>query len=987
MFKGQRKIDYNYDNNGNLTTASNLSDSSLVFVYDNNNEIVKTLDANGHSNRYEYDNIYTGRILSTISESGINTLMKYDTFGNEISNRTIKRTVNEIINGLYRIRAKGTERYLRAINKAISMVEENCNHDIWNINLVDDYVTISHPLINNSYLTATSNQVILLPYDSTSSLFKLVRRDNGSYYFKVKQEEMEDENSSISKYIKFENSILVISELIENDPSFEFYIEDISNAEFIESNSEYTTDGRFLKSDTDSNLKKMNYDYDSMTGLLKKTINPKGQIVQYEYDDKRRLSKIIENDKTIYYSYNENNLISKIKDGEQEYNFLYNEFLKIEQVKIGNDVILVTNTYEENDGNLISSLYGNNNVVLYGYDEFNRIKTVTKMNDTYNYSYDSNGNLAKIESDADTIKYVYDLSQRLNEYQSNNFKVKYIYDECDKLIEKRYELNDVLTSVSNTLDIEDRLTKTNFDNNEINYYYDELGRLNIKSINKNFYTFYNYISNGNRSTLLVDSIINDGNIYKYKYDSVNNITHIYHNEMLENEYEYDQYNQLMREKNFIDNEIIDYKYDIYGNITNKKVVDLTNYNVKSSINYEYNNINWRDQLTKFDNKTITYDNIGNPLTIGNDILTWNNGKQLKSYNSNIYEYNIDDIRVSKTVNDIETKYYIEDGKIIFEKTNDNVIYYIRDSSNNLIGLKYNNDTYFYVKNIQKDIVGILDINCNLIAKYRYDSWGNLLALTDGSDNQITDSSHIGMINPFRYRGYYYDVETNLYYLNSRYYSPTLGRFLNTDNLLGANQDFSSNNLYAYCSNNPIVNVDHNGTFSLWDFFDVVFFVDSANKFIEKPSWGTFGNLALDTISLAPLIPSIGSVKKTTSAVSKVKKTKKAKTVAKKTTKKVSSNAKGKYFEDIVSAHIGVKKNTRKIEMGGRDRIPDFYNPKTNFLGEAKNVSYQSYTKQLRDYKKYADDNGLTMKLFMPEGSKTSKVLENSGINIVKYKIE
>lgn len=172
-----------------------------------------------------------------------------------------------------------------------------------------------------------------------------------------------------------------------------------------------------------------------------------------------------------------------------------------------------------------------------------------------------------------------------------------------------------------------------------------------------------------------------------------------------------------------------------------------------------------------------------------------------------------------------------------------------------------------------------------------------------------------------------------------------------------------------------------------DLLDVVFFVDSANKFIENPSWRTFGNLALDTISLAPLIPSIGSVKKTTSVVSKVKKTKKAKTVAKKTTKKLSSNAKDKYFEDLVSSHIGLKKNTRKIEMGGRDRIPDFYNKNTKFLGEAKNVSYQSYTKQLRDYKKYADDKGYTMRLFMPEGSKTSKTLENSGIDIIKYKIE
>ena len=257
--------------------------------------------------------------------------------------------------------------------------------------------------------------------------------------------------------------------------------------------------------------------------------------------------------------------------------------------------------------------------------------------------------------------------------------------------------------------------------------------------------------------------------------------------------------------------------------------------------------------------------------------------------------------------------YADRTSIIFEKRNNDVIYYIRNDVDNLVGFKYNDLTYYYVKNLQNDIIGILDSNYNLIVNYRYDSWGNILSITDINGNDINDDNHVGNINPFRYRSYYYDIETKLYYLNSRYYSPTLGRFLNTDNLLGANQDFSSNNLYAYCSNNPIVNVDHNGTFSLWDFLDVVFFVDSANKFIEKPSWGTFGNFALDTISLAPLIPSIGSVKKATSAVSKVKKTKKAKTVAKKTTKKVSSNAKGKYFEDIVSSHIGVKKIQERLK--------------------------------------------------------------------------
>ena len=127
--------------------------------------------------------------------------------------------------------------------------------------------------------------------------------------------------------------------------------------------------------------------------------------------------------------------------------------------------------------------------------------------------------------------------------------------------------------------------------------------------------------------------------------------------------------------------------------------------------------------------------------------------------------------------------YADRTSIIFEKTNNNMIYYMRNSVDNLIGLKYNNNIFYYVKNLQNDIIGILDSTYNLIVNYKYDSWGNILSITDSDGNDIIDSNHIGIINPFRYRSYYYDSETNLYYLNSRYYSPVLKRFLNADVIL------------------------------------------------------------------------------------------------------------------------------------------------------------------------------------------------------------
>ena len=76
--------------------------------------------------------------------------------------------------------------------------------------------------------------------------------------------------------------------------------------------------------------------------------------------------------------------------------------------------------------------------------------------------------------------------------------------------------------------------------------------------------------------------------------------------------------------------------------------------------------------------------------------------------------------------------------------------------------------YYFTKNLQQDVIGILDSNNNLIVKYEYDSFGNILSIKDANNQLITDTNNIGIINPFRYRGYYYDKEIELYYLNSRY---------------------------------------------------------------------------------------------------------------------------------------------------------------------------------------------------------------------------
>ena len=218
-------------------------------------------------------------------------------------------------------------------------------------------------------------------------------------------------------------------------------------------------------------------------------------------------------------------------------------------------------------------------------------------------------------------------------------------------------------------------------------------------------------------------------------------------------------------------------------------------------------------------ETISYDAIGNPTSYLGNTLTWF-GRKLTGYsnsNQNItYTYDADGYRASKTVNGQKTTYQYVNGMLVYECRPDMEIFYLYDSYSKLTGIRlcYNNSeteyNYYATTNAQGDVLGIYNANGDQLAAYEYDAWGNVLSVSDANGNPITSETHIAHINPFRYRGYYFDSETGLYYLNSRYYNAEVGRFISADGYVQTGQGMLDKNMFAYCGNNPVNREDSSG---------------------------------------------------------------------------------------------------------------------------------------------------------------------------------
>jgi len=217
----------------------------------------------------------------------------------------------------------------------------------------------------------------------------------------------------------------------------------------------------------------------------------------------------------------------------------------------------------------------------------------------------------------------------------------------------------------------------------------------------------------------------------------------------------------------------------------------------------------------FDGESITYDGAGNPTSYYNGTrwtMAWEEGRRLvsagKTGTSLTFTYDSEGLRLTKKVGSTTYSYLYAGGKLMRQTGGGNTLDFFYDASGMPYAVKYNGTVYYYITNLQGDVLHIVNASGTPVVSYTYDPYGKPLTTTGSL------ASTLGAHNPLRYRGYVYDNETGLYYLQSRYYDPSTGRFINADALASTGQGILGYNMFAYCNDNPVNFSDLTGTIAL-----------------------------------------------------------------------------------------------------------------------------------------------------------------------------
>ena len=863
---------------------------------------------------------------------------------------------------------------------------------------------------NLTSVTTTDLEEETYTYDGESNLIKLITGGSGTFDYTYdttyKHRLTSVTNGQITQSMTYDG--------VGNNTSVKLQSSDGSL--YVESTALYTADGNRIQSVTDAAGNTTAYDFGSgntlMWGLHTGITTPDGVETSYEYDATGRLTKTsLVDTASLQYTYTTGRITSLQRTANrsgtnvnQTYTLSYDAFGNMTGVLAGNHTLA---SYEYDERHLQTrQTYGNGQAITYTYDELERLKTETYPDGrVVTYRYNGDGNLFSVqETGGDSPggdTYDYDSLGRLismhkwdreGNLGTNLWSYTQDYDRNNRVSFQGWTFPGSAAYTSTyTYNDNGTLQGMTTGGMGLSYSYDALLRLSgvtsqtVPAVSKTYaYRNLTQDQTQNRTTMQVKELaypnLGDGYSFHYTYDMMGNIASYASDDEELISYTYDNQGQLTAATG--ENTSYAYTYDGAGNL-------LTAIKGGTPHTYTYGDSTWADLLTAYDGEAITYDAMGNPFSYYNGTrwtFTWGNGRRLETAtdgtDSISYNYTADGTRTGKTVNGVVHTYYYSGTTLLRETYGDTVLDFFYDSNGLPFALKQNGTTYYYITNLQGDVIRLVDGSGNTVASYTYDPYGN----------PITAAGALAEVNPLRYRGYYYDTETGLYYIAARYYDSQVGRFISADavSMLGANGDFASINLFAYCGNNPISRRDVGGY--AWEtVFDVVSLGVSIADVVANPTnpWAWAG-LAGDVVDVAvPFVGGIGEaidVARAASAAAEVADTvydagKVADNVGNVTDiAKVATtgtpNAIGKIGEQLAGIDSGAKV---PIEVGGRIRIPDAMTHTT--LTEVKNVKYLSNTSQLRDFATFANQTERTLNLYVRPSTKISRTVIDAGWNI------
>ena len=564
------------------------------------------------------------------------------------------------------------------------------------------------------------------------------------------------------------------------------------------------------------------------------------------------------------------NMLTKVSNGETEFKFSYDGWGRSTQIDVGDttyakiynhseleSITILANgvyvkTVKDKYGNTIettravaSTLVENTSELEQSSDELPMFGTFEKT--TYQYDIETKQLVSskveryivdppKEDVDAEAVKTIEGVDKQIVE----SYNIIYIYDAKGNVVETVKDGDFALTK-KNTYTKDNDMQKTEYavGKKTLTYEFetdhtpdkrsakivlpfglkqelshDGLGRTREIALGNNLVKDIFYAKYGDHATDRISSVWHGVNGVRkdntrYTYDRAGNIETVAENGKLVARYAYDGLNRLVREDNVYLGTFT-FQYDHAGNILCKTAypftLDETITLSGKSCEYGYAQHGWKDQLASFGKELCEYDSLGNPEIYRGYELAWQ-GRRLVKFDGVEYTYDADGIRTSKSDGIKQIKFFTDKNQIVAEQIDDNESilcrYYIY-GADGIAGFSQDGVEYLFRKNVQGDVTHIYTTDGKLVGQYIYDAWGNYKILLD--------IDGIATSNPFRYRGYYFDYETGLYYLQTRYYDPETGRFISADSIDYLDPEtLGGLNLYAYCGNNPVTAIDPNGT--------------------------------------------------------------------------------------------------------------------------------------------------------------------------------